>query len=277
MNFDRCFNRAGLMAKSPWNVFFVLLLVMNLNGCNSITPYSEPKDSAPIISVNPDKVLDAVPRQDAITRAGNKNPYTVLGTTYHLLPASKGYSEEGVASWYGTKFHGRPTANGERYNLYAMTAAHRTLPIPAYVKVTNLDNNRTAIVRVNDRGPFHDNRIIDLSYAAAVKLGYSKKGTARVRVEAIVPKSFATTTNASKQAEQFLLQVGAFKSLELATQFRQRLSLVFDQNIVINPNESKDFYRVQLGPLASIEQVKMVSEQLVSMEILAPHVISVSQ
>ena len=160
-----------------------------LSACGMST-FVEQKDSAPAKKIDPNTIVDAVPRTDAIVRAGNKNPYTVLGKTYHLLPTAKGYSQEGLASWYGTKFHGRPTANGERYSLYGMTAAHRSLPIPAYVKVTNLSNGKTAIVRVNDRGPFHKDRIIDLSYAAAVKLGYAQKGTAKVRVDYIDAQTY---------------------------------------------------------------------------------------
>ena len=142
-------------------------------------------DGAPTRRLDPDTIKDAVPRREPITRAGNKSPYTVLGQTYVLMPSAKGYRATGIASWYGTKFHGESTANGDRYDLYGMTAAHKTLPIPTYVLVTNLENNRQAIVRVNDRGPFVSNRIIDLSYAAATKLGYADKGTAFVEVVAI--------------------------------------------------------------------------------------------
>ncbi|MDB6063246.1 MAG: hypothetical protein JWM78_3349 [Verrucomicrobiaceae bacterium] len=142
-------------------------------------------DGAPTRKLNPNDIKDATPQREPITRAGNKSPYTVLGQTYVLLPSAKGYRATGIASWYGTKFHGESTANGDRYDLYGMTAAHKTLPIPSYVLVTNLENNRQAIVRVNDRGPFVGNRVIDLSYAAATKLGYADKGTAFVEVAAI--------------------------------------------------------------------------------------------
>jgi len=142
-------------------------------------------DSAPKRKLDPSDIKDAVPKREPVTKAGNKSPYTVLGQTYVLLPSAKGYRATGMASWYGTKFHGRSTANGDEYDLYGMTAAHKTLPIPTYVLVTNLENNRQAVVRVNDRGPFVSNRVIDLSYAAAVKLGYADKGTAFVEVAAI--------------------------------------------------------------------------------------------
>jgi rare lipoprotein A len=144
-----------------------------------------PHDGTPPRTLNTENIKDAVPKREPITKAGNKSPYTVLGQTYVLLPTTKGYHATGIASWYGTKFDGQSTSNGETYDVYAMTAAHKTLPIPCYVLVTNLENNRQAIVRVNDRGPFVSNRIIDLSYAAAVKLGYANKGTAYVEVAAI--------------------------------------------------------------------------------------------
>lgn len=146
------------------------------------------KDGAPWWDVDVTKIPDATPT----VHTGNykANPYTVLGKTYFPIQDSRNYRAEGTASWYGTKFHGQNTANGEVYDLYGMSAAHKTLPLPAYVKVTNLDNHRSVILRVNDRGPFYSDRIIDLSYAAAKKLGYAETGTARVRVEGIDPKQW---------------------------------------------------------------------------------------
>ena len=120
-----------------------------------------------------------------ITTRGNKSPYVVFGKTYEVLPDSLGYREIGIASWYGKKFHGRLTSNGERFDMYRLSAAHKALPLPTVVKVTNLDNGRHVIVRVNDRGPFHDERIIDLSYEAALRLGFSDSGTTPVVVEAL--------------------------------------------------------------------------------------------
>lgn len=134
------------------------------------------------------RIPDATPTLH--TGAYKANPYTVLGKTYFPMSDSKRYVASGTASWYGTKFHGQNTANGEVYDLYGMSAAHKTLPLPSYVKVTNLDNNRTVILRVNDRGPFYSDRIIDLSYAAAKKLGYAESGTARVKVEGIDPQEW---------------------------------------------------------------------------------------
>lgn len=150
------------------------------------TDFQRPsKDRAPLVKLDPDTIDDAVPEPVTLARYGNHTPYDVLGKRYFLMPTAKGYAETGTGSWYGEKFQGQPTSTMEPYDLYSMTAAHKTLPLPTYVRVTNLENNRSAIVKVNDRGPFVDDRVIDLSYAAATKLGYAEKGTARVRVEAI--------------------------------------------------------------------------------------------
>ncbi|HSX71041.1 MAG TPA: septal ring lytic transglycosylase RlpA family protein [Pseudomonas sp.] len=148
--------------------------------------YARPhRDGAPWWDVDVSRIPDAVP----MPHYGNfkANPYTVLGKTYYPIRDSRRYQATGTASWYGTKFHGQATANGEAYDLYGMTAAHKTLPLPSYVRVTNLDNGKTVILRVNDRGPFYSDRIIDLSFAAAKKLGYAESGTARVKVEGIDP------------------------------------------------------------------------------------------
>ncbi|MDB2410034.1 septal ring lytic transglycosylase RlpA family protein [Pseudomonadales bacterium] len=143
------------------------------------------------------------------------------------MKSSKGYKEKGGASWYGTKFHGRLTSNGERYNMYAMTAAHKSLPIPTYVKVKNLENGREIIVRVNDRGPFHEGRIIDLSYAAATKIGMLKKGTARVEVEAIDPREWKQSKRARKKAEKL-----AAKAAVAAEKVAAEASMVVSTNEV---------------------------------------------
>ena len=149
----------------PW----LLACLLVLAGC------------ANVIKMVPEPGFKEEPR----SRGGNKSPYTVFDKTYTVLDSAVGYKEAGLASWYGKKFHGRKTSNGERYNMYAVSAAHKSLPIPTFVKVTNQENGKTLIVRVNDRGPFHEGRIIDLSYAAALKLGVVEHGTARVVVEAL--------------------------------------------------------------------------------------------
>ena len=248
-----------------------------------------PNDSAPLLDVDPATLTNAIPRPELITRAGNKNPYTVLGKTYHLLASSEGYKERGVASWYGTKFQGRPTANGESYNLFAMTAAHRTLPIPAYVKVTNLKNNRAVIVRVNDRGPFHQDRIIDLSYAAAVKLGYVSEGTSWVEVEAIATDAKSAEdilTNDSQSVtgpltsldtvtkEKFFLQAGAFRRIELAAKLRMELLHQTQREVKVRADEPAGFYRVWVGPFADPLELQQVSKKLEELNMGKPQLIS---
>jgi len=139
---------------------------------------------------NLDRIADARPRSEPLNRGAN-TPYTALGRKYVPYQSLTPYRQRGIATWYGRKFHGKPTSSGERYDMYAMTAAHTILPIPSYARVTNLSNGRSIVVRVNDRGPFHPERIIDLSYAAAYKLGFVNAGSVRVEVEAILPRSSA--------------------------------------------------------------------------------------
>lgn len=231
---------------------------MSIGACtNSV----QQKDSAPLGRLDPDSIKDAIPRDELITRAGNTSPYTVLGKTYTLMEKGDKYIERGNASWYGTKFHGRPTANGETYSLYGMTAAHRTLPIPTYVKVTNLSNMRTAIVRVNDRGPFHSERIIDLSYAAAVKLGYAEQGTTLVQVEVIDTRNSVSQPIDSLPAKDYYLQVAAFSE-------RTRADLLVDKlkDVIAQPVAVKDagdtFHRVWIGPIADLNTVRTITDLL---------------
>ncbi|MDP5054692.1 MAG: septal ring lytic transglycosylase RlpA family protein, partial [Congregibacter sp.] len=161
-----------------WGLVLLGLCLSTLLACSSSTPkVAWEGDGAPVASLDPDDVADATPRPDPILRAGNTSPYSIEGVEYRVLSTAQGYSEKGIASWYGTKFHGNKTANGEVYDLYLATAAHRSLPIPSYARVTNLWNGHQIVVRVNDRGPFHADRGIDLSSAAAVKLGVVDKGT----------------------------------------------------------------------------------------------------
>jgi rare lipoprotein A len=149
--------------------------------------YQMENDSPLLEPIDLSKVRPVIPKVEKRTLAGNKSPYTINGRTYRVMESEAGYSATGFASWYGRKFHGHLTSNGEVYDMFQLSAAHTTLPIPSYIRVTNLDNGKSIVARVNDRGPFHDGRIVDLSYAGAVMLGYANTGTARVRVEAIVP------------------------------------------------------------------------------------------
>jgi len=155
------------------------LLLLALTGCAS---RGELDDEAIA------RIPDAVPRFEPLARLGNPDSYVVFGRRYYIKKSARGYVERGLASWYGQPFHGRQTSSGETYDMYAMSAAHKTLPLPTYVRVTNLENGRSVVVRINDRGPFQDDRVIDLSYTAAVKLGMKNQGTARVEVRAIEPR-----------------------------------------------------------------------------------------
>jgi rare lipoprotein A len=174
----------------PWalvsglqSVLLVVAVTAVLSGCAGSADRSGGGDWSDYA-----EVPDAVPKAEPRSKYGNPDSYVVFGKRYRTKKSSAGHLERGLASWYGKKFHGRKTSNGERYDMYAMTAAHKSLPLPTYAKVTNLENGRTAVVRINDRGPFHGNRVIDLSYAAARKLGVVRKGTALVEVEAIDPR-----------------------------------------------------------------------------------------
>lgn len=263
------------------------LLALWLTACGGISS----KDGTPSRQLDPDDIRDAVPKRETVTRAGNKSPYTVLGKTYTLLPTAKGYRARGTASWYGTKFHGRTTANGESYDVYAMTAAHTTLPIPSYVRVTNLDNGRQAVVRVNDRGPFAHGRIIDLSYAAATKLGFAHKGTASVEVEAIdvdnwppsravaaapiavrstarpVPVAQPVRTAApvvsATAAGSLYVQVGAFSNAQSAESLRRKLQQATARPVEVSPSASPPtLFRVRVGPLATRAEAEQVRAEL---------------
>ncbi len=203
-------------------------------------------------------VPDAIPVWEPISRQGNKSPYVVRGVKYHIADTAKGFVEEGYASWYGLKFHGELTSNGEIYNMYAMSAAHKNLPIPSYVKVTNLENNKQIIVRVNDRGPFHKGRVIDLSYAAATKLGYAKKGTARVKVELIQLEPGSLNTYSGNESPQdqvvHFIQVAAFSLKQSAEKVLHQLEGVENLPEVFIGSDAVGgavIHRVRVGPFTN--------------------------
>ena len=179
------------MAALFTRLIVLLMLGALAAGCGSAPSngggrYSISQDRAPTRGIDPASIPEVIAGPVIRTGAGNRSPYTVLGRTYTVLPTERGYSARGVASWYGEKFHGHKTSNGEVFDMYKVSAAHTRLPIPSFLRVTNLENNRSIVVRVNDRGPFHGDRIIDLSYAAAVKLGFAERGTARVQLDAVI-------------------------------------------------------------------------------------------
>jgi rare lipoprotein A len=166
-----------------WSLVFLAIIL--LAGCSTTTSH---RDGPPDFYVDVSKIPDAVPKVEPLSRYGNMSSYRVHGRRYYVLPNSKHFEEQGVASWYGTRFHKQRTSSGERYNMLGMTAAHKTLPLPTYVQVTNMRNGKQVIVKVNDRGPFSSNRIIDLSYVAAKKLGMLGHGTTTVDIKAIDPR-----------------------------------------------------------------------------------------
>ena len=213
--------------------------------------------------ISPSAVPDAIPYAAPITRAGNTSPYTVNGQTYTVLSSAKNYSEEGTASWYGLKFHGRATANGERFSAYEPTAAHRSLPIPTFVRVTNLENQASMVVRVNDRGPFHPDRILDLSYGAAVRLGFADQGTAKVRIDSV--EVIGVSDLRTRGVDEYLtLQLGAFMNEATAKALArdsQRLVAV-SAEVLPASTETGVIFRVRLGPFETQEALRKGQNQL---------------
>ena len=246
-------------------------------------------DSGPSASIDVSGVSEPVPRAEPRSANGNRTPYTVLGHVYRVLPNSNGYLERGVASWYGEKFNGRGTSNGETYDICAFTAAHKTLPLPSYVRVTNLDNGRSLIVRVNDRGPFQKGRLIDLSYAAAVRLGVDRTGTARVEVRSVdvadaaaaaaappvaaVPET--TRDSADSGSGRHRLQVGSFANKDNAKRVAQRLKDADIDDVDIDHTEvsGQDVWRVQIGPVAD-RKIAGLMEKIRALGLPDPRVFS---
>jgi len=263
--------------------FLLPVMVVFLTACASTSPpqnntgsgrYQMANDSPELEPIDLSAVEPVVPVPVQRTLAGNKSPYTVNGKTYSVMPSETGYEETGMASWYGRKFHGHLTSNGEIYDMFTFTAAHKTLPIPSFLEVTNLDNGKSLIVRVNDRGPFHDGRIVDLSYAAAAYLDYAANGTARVRVRAVTADQqpapgnlLLTGGNAvniqdeviternliEEEAGSDYLQVGAFSSESSARQLLARIQELTSVPAFIRSdmNEATGslLHRVRLGPV----------------------------
>jgi rare lipoprotein A len=243
-----------------------LLLLTACAGDKKDEQFDGPSDRP----IKPADVQDAIPQSEPLARYGNHSPYTVLGKTYTVLPSGKGYHERGIASWYGSKFHGRRTSSGELYDMHLPTAAHKSLPLPAYAEVTNLDNGRRMIVKINDRGPFHEGRIIDLSYAAAIKLGVDKTGTARVDVRVIdveTPRRAAV-----KVADGTFLQVGAFSKRKTADQLAGQM--VAAQLKPVSVQESQGLYKVWIGPYASEAEIKASMRRVVELGYERPHKVS---
>lgn len=309
----------GARGNSPWSLMgTVLLIVALLNACSSSSKKSgsesassssssggryqgKDKDWGPDKEIDMSKVPDAVPRYENRTIAGNKNPYTVLGKTYYLMEDERSYKERGKASWYGYKFNGERTSNGELYDMFAMTGAHKTLPIPSYVRVTNLDNRKSVVVRINDRGPFHDGRIIDLSYAAAQRLGITRLGTGNVEVEIVVPEGDPRPPLRSRKAELAssvkesgviskadagvsaqddklpegtYLQIGAFSIESSAKDFARNLRKELRFPVVVSASKTAQrLFRVRVGPFKDTQSIELARDQLQKVGILESHIV----
>ena len=244
------------------------------------------RDSAPSKPVDTSSVPDAIPKEEARSKYGNPKSYVVFGKRYYVMNDNRGFTQQGIASWYGKKFHGRRTSSGESYDMYAMTAAHKTLILPAYVEVTNLGNGKKAVVKVNDRGPFHENRIIDLSYSAASKLDVIAKGTALVKIRVVDPgytpgQTFekrgapVETISPDHSPGDFFIQVGAFSDLGNAENLRRKLNtlgntLVKISQVVI---DNRSLYRVRIGPLSDIENADKIVQKLIQLDEYDHHIV----
>ncbi|EKD45793.1 MAG: lipoprotein A [uncultured bacterium] len=244
---------------------FIFCLVQ-LSGCGVIDKRFATHDGAPRVDIDPSKIHDAVPRVEPLHPCGTKD-YVLGGRHYKVLKSAKGYVKQGYASWYGSKFHGRQTSTQERFNLYNMTAASPELPLPSYAQVTNLRNGKKVVVRVNDRGPFRYNRVMDLSYAAAKKLGFAESGVAPVKIVAIDPRTWnknnaehvnyaqnkATKVTAPKSKYlskngRVFLQIGAFAKLDNAKKLSKKVARLINKPSIIEHKSA--LYHVQIGPLA---------------------------
>lgn len=251
--------------KSPKNLLVLFLLSTASVSC-SIKEGSQ--DGAPDKYTKKwDEIPDAVPREEAKSKYGNPDSYEVFGKRYYVLDSSKGFKQKGLASWYGTKFHGNRASSGETYDMYAMTAAHKTLPLPTYVEVKNLKNGRKAIVKVNDRGPFHEGRIIDLSYAAATKLGVVATGTAPVEIRVVGNKQEVVAGVDDQYIDEngkLYVQIAAFNTeanaLKLIDDLREKK--FHSVRIHVDNNKGKLLYRVRIGPMPTDNVAEKVLAQL---------------
>ena len=256
----------------------IVMFLLTLVACGTIGS----KDSAPRNAPDVSNVPNAVPRDEPRSKYGNPDHYEVFGKRYYTLKTSRGYHEKGIASWYGKKFHGRRTSSGETYDMYAMTAAHKTLPLPSYLEVTNLSNGKKVIVKVNDRGPFHGNRLIDLSYSAATKLGIIGKGTGMVELRVITNGKVVTTpvterADASRSSGPvgLYLQVGAFSTEHSADQLRAKLQGDIGDAVLIVPLQKPNgnLYRVRVGPLANVEYGDSLASRLLDLGYNDSHIV----
>ena len=262
------FCRAGLIP------VLIYALIYGLAGCSTVgRPIAEP---APVVPPPPPpanvlSIPDAVPRIEPRSAHGNPPFYDAMGKRYYVLGGSDGYIERGVASWYGPTFHGVNTSSGERYDMYGMTAAHKTLPLPTYARVTNLRNGRSIVVRINDRGPFVGNRLIDLSYTAAAKLEMLRDGTAFVEVRALTPTTPPDTLTRTSEtpAPTLYVQAGAFADPDNARRVIERLHAAGLSNAFIAPPapvaDKPLLYKVRIGPINDVAAFDQLSARLATL------------
>ena len=247
------------------------VLSLAVAGCFSAAPRPSPSEPTPVVETAPapDSVPEVVPHAEPRSRSGNPPFYEVFGKRYYVLSSSSGYWERGVASWYGPGFHKVRTSTGEAYDMYAMSAAHKTLPLPAYVRVTNLQNGRSVVVRVNDRGPFVGNRIIDLSYTAAAKLDMLRNGTAMVEVRSIDPaappplaasSTDAPVVNPPVANPTLFVQAGAFSDPANAQRMADKLRGGSYGNVFVRDDQiaGRRMYRVRIGPVRDVAEFDRV-------------------
>jgi len=258
-----------------WRTRVTVSALLALCGC-SVAPHRPSRPPAPPPAPAPpppsvgNNVPDAVPRAEPRSAHGNPPFYDVLGQRYYVLASADGYLERGVASWYGPTFHGGNTSSGEPYDMYAMTAAHKTLPLPCYARVTNLRNGHSVVVRINDRGPFVANRLIDLSYSAAARLDMLREGTTLVEVRVLSPAVPDELTRSSAQPPPALyLQAGAFADQQNAQRLLARLQAAgLERAFIALPLQSgAHLYRVRLGPIDSVAQFDELSARLTALGI----------
>jgi rare lipoprotein A len=271
--------RAARRASAPLAAVSAAALCVLLAACSALTRRAPPQ-RAPLPAPAPapvppppagiESIPDAVPRSEPRSAHGNPPFYEVLGRRYFVLAAADGYLERGVASWYGPTFHGGNTSSGEPYDMYGMSAAHKTLPLPTYARVTNLRNGRNIVVRINDRGPFVANRLIDLSYTAAAKLDMIREGTTLVEVRALTPGvPDELTRSAQSPPPSLYVQAGAFSDVHNAQHLLERLHAAgLASAFIVSPLEGKSrLYRVRLGPVGSVAEFDQLAARLAALGI----------
>lgn len=254
---------------------FLALLVMTISACSTRAPesssrYQHARDFTPQPIENVQALAQPTPRAEPMSSRGNAPRYRVWGKEYQVITPPADFREQGIASWYGMKFHGHETSNGEIYDVYQFTAAHKSLPLPSYVRVTRVDNGASVVVRVNDRGPFHGDRIIDLSYAAAVKIDMHRQGVAEVIVE-LLQAPLTTSVR--------WVQVGAVRQRDSAVRLQQQLmTLLHDKPWVVainEPNQAETtqgpaLYRVRIGPVPEGVDLQQLLERLTANQFERP-------